>query len=620
MDVEEDQVQGIECKYCSVKLPSQEIHETHVKGKKHQSRVQNYEFRVKRAAQSIFVANLKKMVDEAALKAFFEPAVGANVEEIVIDPRKRRFAIIVLDNADAVANYLSQTSSVEISGKTMPIKARDAPTLGYPNAKPSPPPAATPASDGLAMHPQSTKGLGDLPLVPEQAWVPAETMQAVQAAIETDLRPHRLLNDQREAIIAKAHTAVYDIVQEVDVNSRVVVVGSLVTGLAAKKSDVDICLMTTLPVDEIADKLLTSLRASPGFRACSLLSRDRLPVVTAESVVLHRRIDITINNELAIHNTQLIREYLRVLPRLQPVIEAFLLWHKQRCRSWGSYLVALLAIRWHMDQDPSTPVLTDMDIAQGGDDDDDGLPSSKRGKAQVKTVGEWQVDFRQGEESRNKLPDETDAGNFLSFCHWIANLDRNRVISITNRPVPSDLERTMLTVQDPFELTHNVGGRVSEKHIRMVKTDILKLLSIWRRKAGARHTFRTTLSLSPSETWESKLETCLATASQEYGTAVKLEATPSQGGTDWRVYQCTAPHNVWSGLRKMKRQPDQVPKATQMVLDLWCCCTMLGQADTPQGKQVKLAVVLEAKNGCELPALTSWFSLWKAKLVHLFAA
>lgn len=90
-------------------------------------------------------------------------------------------------------------------------------------------------------------------------------------------------------------------------------------------------------------------------------------MLTVESVVLGRRIDITLNNEyvrlrlgveepamqtlccrLAIRNTQLIREYMRVLPRLKGVIDAFVLWHKQRCRSWGSYLIALLAIRWHM--------------------------------------------------------------------------------------------------------------------------------------------------------------------------------------------------------------------------------------------------------------------------------
>jgi predicted nucleotidyltransferase len=92
-------------------------------------------------------------------------------------------------------------------------------------------------------------------------------LATLQHAIQDDLRPHRLLQDQTDSIISKAHAAVTEMAAEVDADCRVVVVGSLVTGLATKKSDVDICLMTTMDTTVVSEQLLELFRKSPSFKA-----------------------------------------------------------------------------------------------------------------------------------------------------------------------------------------------------------------------------------------------------------------------------------------------------------------------------------------------------------------
>ena len=117
------------------------------------------------------------------------------------------------------------------------------------------------------MHPEGGKGLSDLPLVSDQNILPPDALATLQHAIQDDLRPHRLLQDQADAIISKAHAAVAEMAQEIDPECRVVVVGSLVTGLATKKSDVDVCLMTTMDAATVSEQLLELFRKSPSFKA-----------------------------------------------------------------------------------------------------------------------------------------------------------------------------------------------------------------------------------------------------------------------------------------------------------------------------------------------------------------
>ena len=153
-------------------------------------------------------------------------------------------------------------------------------------------------------------------------------------------------------------------------------------------------------------------------------------------------------------------------------------------------------------------------------------------------------------------------------------------------------------------------------------TDLLKLLSTWRRKAGLRHAFRDMAVLTPPATWEEQLEHSLTEACGQLGTECHLEREVEQGAVMWRVYRLTAAHNVWSGLRRQTRHPDEAAAETSLALDVWCCCSMLAQTaateETPS--RVKLAVVLEAKQPTAVSELASWFSLWKAKLGQQFTA
>jgi hypothetical protein len=151
----------------------------------------------------------------------------------------------------------------------------------------------------------------------------------------------------------------------------------------------------------------------------------------------------------------------------------------------------------------------------------------------------------------------------------------------------------------------------------VVRSDLLKLLSTWRRKAGLRNAFRETFVLKPSTTWVAQLEEGLKGACGHLGTECHLEKEAVQDAVTWRIYRLTATHNVWSGQRRQKRHTDETSVETSLALDVWCCCSLLTQASaTDQGPgKAKMAVVLEAKQPTSATELASWFSLWKAQLV-----
>jgi DNA polymerase sigma len=114
---------------------------------------------------------------------------------------------------------------------------------------------------------------------------------------------------------------------------RLTVYGSSANHLAGKASDVDLCL----ECDEakLGDKgrivaRLGKVLESEGMKDVLALSQARVPVVKFVHPPTSIECDICVNNTLALHNTQLIRDYVIIDPRLRPLAYVVKFWAARR--------------------------------------------------------------------------------------------------------------------------------------------------------------------------------------------------------------------------------------------------------------------------------------------------
>ncbi|KAI9296944.1 Nucleotidyltransferase [Neoconidiobolus thromboides FSU 785] len=168
--------------------------------------------------------------------------------------------------------------------------------------------------------------------------------------------------EKRKLLIEKVQGILNREYPEVEI--KVSLFGSSENGLGMKMSDVDICILT--PWDGFNDvRLLAELLKRNGFSNINCISQAKVPIIKAWDPQLKLACDINVNNPLAIHNTELIKCYVNIDPRVQPLAITIKYWAKQRVLndaaaggtlstySWVNLILNFLQTR----QPPILPVL-----------------------------------------------------------------------------------------------------------------------------------------------------------------------------------------------------------------------------------------------------------------------
>lgn len=117
--------------------------------------------------------------------------------------------------------------------------------------------------------------------------------------------------------------------QEVVPKAKLHVYGSQVTGLADAGSDVDVTLefgASEHSLDQL-QQLLWPL-ANAGFAEMELLHNARVPIAKVIHKATGVAMDVSVNNLLPVYNSQLIKAYVDLDPRLGPVVKQVKRWTK----------------------------------------------------------------------------------------------------------------------------------------------------------------------------------------------------------------------------------------------------------------------------------------------------
>ena len=110
---------------------------------------------------------------------------------------------------------------------------------------------------------------------------------------------------------------------------KVHVFGSSGNNLGTTDSDVDICITT--PWKELEHVcILAELLASHGMERVVCVSSAKVPIVKIWDPELQLACDMNVNNTVALENTELIRSYVSLDPRVRPLAMIIKYWTRRR--------------------------------------------------------------------------------------------------------------------------------------------------------------------------------------------------------------------------------------------------------------------------------------------------
>ncbi|KAA6429974.1 MAG: Nucleotidyltransferase family [Trebouxia sp. A1-2] len=237
-------------------------------------------------------------------------------------------------------------------------------------------------------------------------------------------------------------------------------------------NDIDVCLELPEGIEDQAGKgeiveQMGQLLEQAGMRDVLPLPKARVPVVKFVVGDTNTKVDITVNNILAIVNTKLLKDYGATDERLLQLVFVVKLWAKRRQvndsyrGTLSSYCYVLMCI--HLLQQRSPPILPCLQAME---------------PTHIRTVGQWNCDYFDDVESLSGFGSANKEGlaelvwSFFEYWAWRHDYN-NSVVSVRTggfltkshkewtRRVGN--ERHLVCIEDPFEVSHDLGRTVDRQ-------------------------------------------------------------------------------------------------------------------------------------------------------------
>ena len=152
-------------------------------------------------------------------------------------------------------------------------------------------------------------------------------------------------------------------------NSKLSSFGSFESGLSLSNGDIDLCLeFDGEPPKKVLKKIARMLNED-GMKDVKLITNAKVPIVKFIDTQSMIPVDISVNNNLSVYNTELLKRYCNIDRRVKPFILAVKYWARQRgicdptSGTFSSYAWTLIAI--NALQTISEPVLPNLCLKNG---------------------------------------------------------------------------------------------------------------------------------------------------------------------------------------------------------------------------------------------------------------
>ncbi|XP_057851220.1 uncharacterized protein LOC131061514 [Cryptomeria japonica] len=266
--------------------------------------------------------------------------------------------------------------------------------------------------------------------------------------------------------------------------ARLHLFGSCANAFGVCKSDIDVCLSID---DEPSSKAelvlkLAEILQAEDMQNVQALTHARVPIVKFTDPATNISCDICINNILAIVNTKLLHDYAQIDVRLQQL--AFMVKHWAKCRkinetyqgTLSSYAYVLMCIHFLQLRKPAIlPCLQEMEATYQD------------------TIGEIVCAYydkvnelkHYGAENKETLAQLLSAFfDYWAFRHNYAksviSVRTGRFLSKNEKDWTRRIgnERHLICIEDPFEISHDLGRVVDKHSIRVLKEEFQRAAEI----------------------------------------------------------------------------------------------------------------------------------------------
>uniref|UniRef100_A0A8B9IC80 Speckle targeted PIP5K1A-regulated poly(A) polymerase n=1 Tax=Anser brachyrhynchus TaxID=132585 RepID=A0A8B9IC80_9AVES len=469
---------GFRCRLCQVAAANRPSLAEHLRGKKHQ-RLRS--LRAERRAQeqrSLFVSGFARGTAAEELAAYF--GAFGEVAAVVMDKEKGAYAIVELREAASRERALAQPQHA-LAGRSLRVRPREQKDF----ARPSP-------GRGARREPL---GAGQLEQALCQAADVDAQMEQLVGLLELSEGERRL----RHLLV----TLFQEVFSEFFPGCAVLPFGSSVNGFDAHGCDLDLLLdleptkslqtsargapgagssgdpgaeesilsdidLASASPPEVLELVAAVLRRCvPGVRRVRAVPTARRPVVKFSHKQSGLAGDISIDNRLALHNTQFLRLCGEADKRVRPLVYAVRLWAKQQGLAGNpagggplltNYALTLLVLFFLQTRSPLVlPTVARLRELAGDED-------------RVVVAG-WDCSFPRDaallEPSANSESPSSLLAEFFrvfgdfDFSGQVVSLREGRALPLPEVGEPFKLGS--LNLQDPFELSHNVAANVNEK-------------------------------------------------------------------------------------------------------------------------------------------------------------
>lgn len=338
---------------------------------------------------------------------------------------------------------------------------------------------------------QNSARFSTRPLRPD---IVAANSHAIQETFAT-LQPPAEDSSVRQALLERLQA----LVAQVEPGARLHPFGSSVSGLASKGADLDLTLMMggddEMPKEEqsaLVEKLAEAMEQSGQMESVHARPKARVPIVALKDATTSLKCDICMCNKLALRNSQLLRAYMSLDPRARQLGFIIKYWAKRRAindpyrGSPSSYAWVLLVI--HYLQTTSPPVLPVLQELHS--------PSVSTTNTFVRAHDGRAFDcyfFHEVEEAREAMV-MAGARNVESMGELLVGFFRRYarefdfVKSVTSTRTGTFMtkqekgwdkkeagfhgDRHLFCIEDPFELTHDLGRVMDRDTLRDVRSEI----------------------------------------------------------------------------------------------------------------------------------------------------
>ncbi|VDI46674.1 terminal uridylyltransferase [Mytilus galloprovincialis] len=314
--------------------------------------------------------------------------------------------------------------------------------------------------------------LPELSALPKLTKSHKDALSSLLKRIPGEYGPNEVELQEREMVRRELE----EFIQELYPDSRVHMFGSSYNGFGFSKSDLDLCVTFDkhptgegLDMVHFIEYISCKLKTHRGLYNVFPITSAKVPIVKFK----HRRTqlegDISMYNLLALHNTEMVRMYASIDPRVRILGYALKVFVKicdigdASRGSLSSYAYILMLIHYLQQcKPPVIPVLQELYYHYGPDKPEfliDGWNAWYFDN--MKALPDVWLGYGKNRQSVGELWSEL-------FCYYTELFNmKEQVVCCRQIPVLTKFEKLWnspcIAIEDPFDLGHNLGGGLSRK-------------------------------------------------------------------------------------------------------------------------------------------------------------